>query len=45
MIKLLTEDGYTFFLLENGTVVDNLDSDLVDLSFDTIAEFVEAMQS
>ena len=29
--KVKTEDGYTFYIMPNGKVVDNLDPDLVDL--------------
>lgn len=45
MITLITEDGYKFYLLEDGRVVDSLNFDNVDMSFDTLAQFVEAMQS
>lgn len=45
MITLTTEDGYKFYLLDDGRVVDSLDPECVDMSFDTFAQFVEAMQS
>ena len=41
--KLKTEDGYTFYLLTDGTVVDNLDANNVDMSFETLAEFEHDM--
>lgn len=34
-----TEDGYIFYLMPDGRLVDNLDPDLVDLSYDSIEEF------
>ena len=34
-----TEDGYTFYLMPDGRLVDNLDPNLVDLSYDSIEEF------
>ena len=37
--KVKTEDGYTFYIMPNGKVVDNLDPDLIDLSYDSIEEF------
>jgi hypothetical protein len=45
MITLITEDGYKFFLLADGRVVDSLDEDTRDMTFNTLADFVEAMQS
>lgn len=45
MITLITEDGYKFYLLDDGRVVDSLDEDTRDMSFDTLAQFIEAMQS
>lgn len=36
-----TEDGYTFYQLSDGSVVDNLDPDLVDLAWDSEADFVD----
>ena len=41
--KLKTEDGYTFYLLNDGTVVDNLDADNVDMAFDTLEQFTKEM--
>lgn len=37
--KIITDDGYTFYILSNGEVVDNSDPELVDLSFDSLDEF------
>lgn len=45
MITLITEDGYKFYLLDDGRVVDSLDENTRDMSFDTLAQFVETMQS
>lgn len=36
---LRTEDGYTFYVLANGRVVDNLDPDMVDMSWPSMATF------
>ena len=35
-----TEDGYTFYLLSDGTVVDNLEANNVDMSWDSLEKFV-----
>ena len=35
-----TEDGFTFYALPSGRVVDNLDPDLVDMSWETLADFL-----
>ena len=40
---LKTEDGYTFYRLANGKVVDNLDPSRVDMSWPSYDEFQEAM--
>lgn len=40
LMTIKTEDGYTFHLLPNGTVVDNLDPDGVDMSWPTFDDFV-----
>jgi hypothetical protein len=40
----MTEDGYKFFLLEDGTLVDNLDAELCDMSFNSFDEFMEATE-
>ena len=35
-----TSDGYKFYLLKNGKVVDNLNADLVDMSCESREEFL-----
>ena len=35
-----TSDGYKFYLLKNGKVVDNLNADLVDMSCESFEEFL-----
>jgi hypothetical protein len=37
-----TLDGFTFYLTEDGRVVDNLDPDKVDMSWDSFNDFMEA---
>ena len=37
--KIRTADGFVFYHLLNGQVVDNLDSSAVDMSWDTLQEF------
>ena len=34
--RIKTEDGYTFYILPNGKVVDSLIPDLVDMTYDSI---------
>ena len=38
-IKFQTEDGYTFFILYSGRVVDSLDPETVDMSWPGVEEF------
>jgi len=38
-----TEDGYRFFELSDGTLVDNLDPDAVDMAFDNIKQLKDEM--
>ena len=38
MNTIKTEDGFIFYVLDNGCVVDNLDSSLVDMSYDSLEE-------
>ena len=45
VVSVMSEDGYKFYLLDDGRVVDSLDENTRDMSFDTLAQFVEAMQS
>jgi len=35
-----TEDGYIFYLMPDGKVVDNLNPQLIDLSFTSIEELI-----
>ena len=35
-----TSDGYKFYLLKNGRVVDNLNPDLEDMSCESLQEFL-----
>ena len=44
MKKYRTEDGYTFYLLPDGTVADSVDPAEVDLSWDTFADFWESTE-
>lgn len=37
-----TLDGFTFYLTEDGRVVDNLDSDKVDMSWDSFDDFMKS---
>jgi hypothetical protein len=37
-----TLDGFTFYLTEDGKVVDNLDPDKVDMSWDSFDDFMES---
>ena len=37
-----TEDGYTFYLLESGRVVDNLDTTRVDMSWPSLDAFIKS---
>ena len=36
-----TEDGYTFYVLEDGRVTDSLEED-EDMSWDNIQDFIES---
>jgi hypothetical protein len=44
MITLMTEDGYKFYLLEDGRIVDSLDEDTRDITFASFEEFVRLTQ-
>ena len=39
-----TEDGYKFYALPDGTVVDDLNPANIDLSWDTFADFLESTE-
>ena len=41
--KIKTEDGYTFYILSNGKVVDNLNPGLVDMAYNSIEELSAAV--
>ncbi len=34
--KFRTEDGYVFFMLEDGSLVDNLDPEKRDMTYDSL---------
>lgn len=36
--RVTTEDGYEFYVLNDGRVVDNLDEDCIDQSYDCIED-------
>jgi len=38
-----TDDGYTFYQLPDGRVVDNLDPNIVDMSWDNIKDFKKSI--
>lgn len=45
-IKLeTTEDGYTFYLLESGKVVDDLDPEFEDMSWSSLDSFIESQHN
>ncbi len=39
-----TEDGYTFYLLESGRVVDSLEPTHVDMSWPSLDAFIESQR-
>ena len=39
-IKFQTEDGYTFYILYSGRVVDSLDPEAVDMSWPDVKSFM-----
>lgn len=43
LAKLVTSDGYTFYHLKDGRVVDSREPDAIDMSWDTLSEFAEAL--
>jgi hypothetical protein len=40
----MTEDGYKFYLLDDGRIVDSLDEDTRDIMFESFEEFVRLTQ-
>ena len=38
---ITTEDGYTFYVLEDGTVSDNLDVDNADMTWSDLQDFLD----
>ena len=40
-----TSDGYTFYELDNGMIVDSLDSSNIKLSWNSLIEFSIAIES
>ena len=40
-----TSDGFTFYELDNGMIVDNLDADNIDMSWNSLIEFSIAIES
>jgi hypothetical protein len=42
--KLLTPDGNEFYELADGSVVDNIDPDMVDMSWDNAKDFANSME-
>ena len=41
-IKFQTEDGYTFYILYSGRVVDSLDPEAVDMSWPDVKSFLQS---
>ena len=39
--ELKSADGWKFYLLENGTVIDNLNAELVDMTYKSEKDFNE----
>ena len=44
-LKFKTEDGYTYYILATGRVVDSLDPEKEDMSWHDITEFRESQAS
>ncbi len=44
-IKFQTDDGYTFFILYSGRVVDSLDPETVDMSWPDVKSFFNSQAS
>jgi len=41
-LKFQTEDGYTFYILYSGRVVDSLDPDKEDMSWPDVESFLQS---
>ena len=41
-LKFQTEDGYTFYILYSGRVVDSLDPERVDMSWPSVESFLHS---
>lgn len=41
-IKFQTEDGYTFYILYSGRVVDSLDPEKEDMSWPSVESFLQS---
>ena len=44
-LKFKTEDGYTYYILECGRVVDSLDPETEDMSWPDVDTFLKAQVS
>ncbi len=44
-VKFQTEDGYTFYILYSGRVVDSLDPGTVDMSWPDVKSFFNSQAS
>lgn len=44
MRRFITSDGFQFFELSDGSIVDSLDPDKVDLSFEGFEDFHQATE-
>ena len=42
---ITTEDGYTFYVLEDGTVSDNLDLDNADMTWNDLQDFLDTARA
>ena len=40
-----TEDGFTYYILEDGRVVDSLDPETVDMSWPDVSSFLSTQTS
>lgn len=44
-MKITTEDGYTFYVLEDGSVSDNLNVDNADMTWENIQDFLDTTRA